>query len=108
MSKREKRNGETGEQAATEEPYASRTERTRATQAVNKMGLRLAGLSPTLLDQLELPEELREAIDVCQKLKVRHRRRQQRMVCQLLRDEDHVAITKRVQALDLKKTGRKT
>ena len=38
MSKREKRDGETGEQAATEEPYASRTERTRAAQAVNKMG----------------------------------------------------------------------
>lgn len=105
MSKRKKWDNEHGQPDAAEQPYVSRTERTRATQVINKMGLQLAGLPPTVLDQLELPEELREAIDLCQRLKVKSRRRQQRLVCQLLREEDHEAIIKRVQALDVLKSG---
>ncbi len=78
----------------------TRTARTLAASAVNKVGLRLAALPPDALDQLELPEELREAIDVCQRLKLRSRARQKRLICKLLRAEDHEAITKRTEALE--------
>ena len=107
MSKRKTWDDEDGEQAAAEPPHTSRAERTRATQAINKMAIRLAGLAPRILDQLSLPEELREAIDFCQSLKIRHRRRQQRVVCQLLRDEDHEAIIQRMLALDASRSNRK-
>ncbi len=83
-----------------ETEYVTRTERARAATAVNKIGLRLVEFSPNDLDQLELPEELREAIDLCQKLKIRHRSRQKRLICQMLRGEDHEAITERVIALE--------
>ena len=78
----------------------TRTARTLAASAVNKVGLRLADLPPEALDQLALPEELREAIDLCQRMKLRGRARQKRLICKLLRAEDHVTITKRTEALE--------
>ncbi len=107
MSKHEKWKDEDDSNDATEKTYASRTERTAATHAVNKMGVRLAGFSPTLLDRLNLPEELREAIDLCQKLNLKSRRRQERTVSQILRNEDHEAIAQRIEALDIKRPGRR-
>lgn len=92
---------------APEPVFASRSERNAATQAVNKMGVRLTTFAPALLDQLELPEELREAIDLCQKLNLKSRRRQERMVCQILRREDHEAISLRVGALDTSRSGKR-
>ena len=86
-----------------ETPYVTRTERTRAATEVNKIGLRLAEFSPEALDELELPEDLRDAIDFCQKLKIRGRSRQKRLICQMLRAEDHAAITKRVEALEARR-----
>jgi ribosomal 50S subunit-associated protein YjgA (DUF615 family) len=88
-----------------ETPYLTRTERTRAATAVNKVGLRLVEFSPDDLDQLELPEDLREAIDVCQKLKIRGRSRQKRLICQILRSEDHGAIAQRVVALEARRNA---
>lgn len=88
------------EENAEESDEVTRTARTRAAAAVNKVGLRLAALPPDALDQLELPGELREAIDICQKLKVRGRARQKRLICKLLRAEDHETITKRTVALE--------
>ena len=85
---------------AEETEDGTRTARTRAATAVNKVGLRLAALPPDALDQLELPQELREAIDRCQKMKLRGRSRQKRLICKLLRAEDHEAITKRTEALE--------
>ena len=93
----------TREEDAEEKPYVSRTELTRAATAVNKIGLRLAEFPPDALDELELPEDLRDAIDICQKLKIRARSRQKRLICQLLRAEDHEAIARRVEALEARR-----
>lgn len=88
------------EQDVEQTRHLTRTARTRAATEVNKVGLRLAELPPDALDQLELPEELRDAIDLCQRMKIRGRSRQKRLICQLLRAEDHEAITQRVEALE--------
>ncbi len=101
MSKRKKQYDDEDEQSAADQPYVSRSDRTRASKAVNKIGLRLAEFPPHILDKLDLPEELREAIDLCQSLNIKSSRRQQRVVCQLLRDEDHETIASRIQALNI-------
>ena len=53
MSKRRKR----AEEDAEERPYITRTERTRAATAVNKVAVRMAKLPPEELDQLALPRK---------------------------------------------------
>ena len=60
-------------------PRPTRTQQTRAATVVNQLGVRLTLLSSADLDRLELPERLREAIDVSQKLKTRSRGRQNRL-----------------------------
>ena len=91
-----------GEDAPSEpeDSRPSRSEQTRAATAVNRLGLRLARLSASELDRLELPERLREEIDVSQRLKPRSQGRQIRLIGQLLRAEDHEAIRARVERLD--------
>jgi ribosome-associated protein len=74
------------------EPRPSRTELTRAAALVTQLGLRLTRLSSADLDRLNLPERLREAIAVNQKIKARSRGRQNRLIGQLLRAEDHPQI----------------
>ena len=81
------------------EPFLTRSQQTRAAAAVNRLGLELTMLSVGDLDRLELPERLREEIDVSQKLKVRSRGRQNRLIGQLLRAEDHEAIRARMESL---------
>lgn len=78
----------------------SRTEQTRVANAVNKLGLRLTRLSLRDLDRLALPERLREEIDVSQQLKPKSRGRQNRLIGQLLRAEDHEAIQQRLELLN--------
>jgi len=104
--------GRPGEEAPADEraPDAderppSRSERTRAATAVNRLGLQLTQLSASDLDRLELPERLRHEIDVSRKLKARSRGRQNRLIGQLLRAEDHEAIRERVEALSLAHRG---
>ena len=99
MSKRRRRE----EEGAEERPYVTRTARTQAASAVNKVALRMTEFPSEALDQLGLPQDLREAIDLCQRLKPRGRSRQRRLICQLLRGEDHEAIRKRVEALEADK-----
>jgi ribosomal 50S subunit-associated protein YjgA (DUF615 family) len=91
-----------GERTAPSEPQArlSRTERTREVKIVNQLGHQLVAYPPSVLDELELPEELRHAIDVCQAMKPRTRGRQRRLVCQILRGEEHEAIRERVESLE--------
>jgi ribosomal 50S subunit-associated protein YjgA (DUF615 family) len=91
-----------GDRAATSERQSriSRTERTREVKIVNQLGLQLVAYPPAVLDQLELPEELRHAIDVCRAMKPRTRGRQRRLVGQILRGEDHEAIRERVESLE--------
>ena len=83
---------------ASGEPRPTRSQQTRAATAVNQLGVRLTTLSSVELDRLELPERLREEIDVCRKLKPRARGRQNRLIGQLLRAEDHDAIRERVES----------
>jgi len=89
-----------GDRAAPSESQArlSRTERTREVKIVNQLGHQLVAYPPSVLDELELPEELRHAIDVCQAMKKRTRGRQRRLVCQILRGEEHEAIRERVES----------
>ena len=81
------------------ESRPSRTEQTRAANAVNKLGLHLTRLSLRDLDRLELPERLREEIELSQRLKPKSRGRQNRLIGQLLRAEDHEAIEQRLESL---------
>jgi ribosome-associated protein len=81
------------------EPRPTRTQQTRAATAVNQLGVRLTTLSSVDLDRLELSERLREEIDVSRKLKPRARGRQNRLIGQLLRAENHEAIRKRLESL---------
>ena len=74
----------------------SRTRRKQEAQAVSQLGLELIALSPSVLDRLDLPVELREAIALCQRLRLRARSRQKRLIAQLLRAEDHEAIRGRI------------
>lgn len=82
----------------------TRTQQTRAATAVNQLGLQLTQLSTGDLDRLELPERLRAEIDVSRRLKPRSRGRQNRLIGQLLRAEDHEMIRQRIESL---KSGRR-
>jgi ribosome-associated protein len=93
-----------GDAPDSEGPRPTRSEQTRAATAVNQLGVQLTTLSSADLDRLDLPERLREEIDVCQKLKPRSRGRQNRLIGQLLRAEDHEAIRERFASL--KRAGR--
>jgi ribosome-associated protein len=87
------------ESSDTAENAPTRSARTRAAAEVNQMGVQISALSPADLDRLDLPERLREAIDVCQRLKPRARGRQNRLIGQLLRAEDHESIRLRLEGL---------
>lgn len=78
------------------DPRPSRAEKTREAKRVNALGIELTRLSADELDRLELPELLREEIAVCQQLKPRGRGRQNRLIGQLLRSEDHEEIRNRM------------
>ena len=90
MSGENDRDGQESEGDSERRP--SRTELTRAAGLVNQLGIQLTRLSSADLDRLSLPERLREEIDVCQRLKPRSRGRQNRLIGQLLRAEDHAEI----------------
>ncbi len=89
-------------EAASEEESLrpSRTELTRAAGAVNRLGLKLTRLSIRDLERLELPDRLREEVELSQTLKPKSRGRQNRLIGQLLRAEDHEAIAERLEALE--------
>ena len=78
----------------------TRTEQTRAAMAVNKLGIQLTSLSTGDLARLDLPERIREEIEVCRNMKPKSRGRQNRLIGQLLRAEDHGAIRERFEDLD--------
>ena len=74
----------------------SRTQMKQEVRQVSQLALDLIALAPPALDALALSPELREAIDVCQGLKIRARSRQKRLIAQILRAEDHEAIRRRM------------
>lgn len=91
-----KQGAESADDSRREGPGLSRTELTREAKRINALGIELTQLRPDELDRLELPEVLREEIAVCQRLKPRGRGRQNRLIGQLLRSEDHAAIQERM------------
>ncbi len=84
----------------------NRSERTRDAAHVNKLGTNLTKLRPVDLDTLDLPEELREAIDICQGLKAQAQSRQRRLVAKVLRSENHEAIREQFEQLQAKRKSR--
>ena len=70
----------------------SRSELKREARRVSQLVLDLIALPSSALDALELNASLREAIDLCQRLKLRAQARQKRLIAQLLRAEDYEAI----------------
>jgi ribosome-associated protein len=82
-----------------DESRPSRTEQTRAATAVNKLGIQLTSLSEEDLRRLELPERVHAEIEICQQLKPKSRGRQNRLIGQLLRAEDHEDIRARLDDL---------
>ncbi len=85
--------------SGSQDQRPTRSEQTRAATAVNQLGIKLTTLSVAELDRLDLPERVREAVDVCQRLKPRARGRQNRLIGQLLRAENDDAIREAVDAL---------
>ena len=85
---------DSGGELESEQPPlpVSRTRMRHEAREVTQLGLQLIALAPGALDQLGLSPELREAIELCQGLKLRARSRQKRLIAQLLRGEDHDAI----------------
>jgi ribosome-associated protein len=82
-----------------EDQRPSRSQRTREVKAVNQLGLKLVALSQLKLDRIELPDDLRDAIEKCRALTKGARVRQKRLVCKMLRSEDHEAIREQVESL---------
>ena len=82
---------------ANERPPASRSERTRDIKVTNQLGLQLVALSQLKLDRIELSEDLRNAIVECRALTKGARARQKRLVCKILRSEDHEAIRRQLE-----------
>jgi ribosomal 50S subunit-associated protein YjgA (DUF615 family) len=76
----------------------SRSQRTRDVKAINRLGLQLVALSPLKLERIDLGEELRNAVEECRTLTKGALVRQKRLVCKLLRDEDHEAIRKQLES----------
>ncbi len=91
-----KAEGKSSPDSRRDDPRPSRTDQTKEAKRVNVLGIELTRLSADELDRLELPELLREEIAVCQRLKPRGRGRQNRLIGQLLRSEDHEAILVRM------------
>ena len=88
------------------EPRPSRSQKSRDSKAVTELALEMIELKGPDLDLLELDDDLRQAIDVCQGLGLRARSRQNRLVAQLLRASDHEAIRVRITKLrSLRVTG---
>lgn len=69
--------------------YISRTQMKKDARAMQKLGEELVGLSPEQLAAIELPEELREAVNEAGKIKAHGaRRRQLQRIGRLMREVD--------------------
>ena len=71
----------------------SRSARKRAAEQLQKLGVRLVGLREAQLDQLELPEELREALREARRLRGQSAlARQHQYIGRLMRELDPAPI----------------
>ncbi|MDG2049130.1 MAG: ribosome biogenesis factor YjgA [Myxococcota bacterium] len=87
------------ENGSGEEPAPlSRTQMRREAQRVHQLVLDLIALPSSGLDAIGLDPSLREAIHLCQGLKLRAQARQKRLIAQLLRAEDYQAIRRTIKS----------
>lgn len=96
------------DQAEAPDLRPSRSQLHRDASQIYELGLELIALGPADLDLLDLPADLREAIDVCRRLDGRARSRQKRLVAQRLRAEEEglEALRERFESLGrLRVTG---
>ena len=81
----------------------SRTARKREAERLQKLGERLAALSPAQLAQIPLPPELYEAVRLAQRIRDRSgRRRQLRLLGKLLRQQDPEPIQEALDRLQMR------
>ncbi|MAJ61866.1 MAG: hypothetical protein CBC48_19245 [bacterium TMED88] len=92
------RSGEADQESGSGEETAplSRTQMRREAQRVQQLVLDLIALPSSGLDALGLDPSVREAIHLCQGLKLRAQARQKRLIAQLLRAEDYEAILRTI------------
>jgi ribosome-associated protein len=77
--------------------YKSRTQKKKEDKALQRLGERLVGLQPRLLENMGLPVELLKEIEFARKIKSHGaRRRQTRHIGALLRDIDVQPIIERL------------
>jgi ribosome-associated protein len=90
--------------AAAPEPRPSKTQLKRQMHELQDLGRELAGLSPVQLGRIDLPERLREQIELARRITAREGlRRQLQYIGRLMRSADAEAIRARLAAV----TGRK-
>ncbi len=83
------------------EEEKSRSQRKREVEALQKLGVRLAKLSPDQLRRFPIPEKLREAVEQLQRAKKNEaRRRQTQYIGALMRSIDPAPIEEAFENLD--------
>jgi ribosome-associated protein len=76
-----------------DENFKSRTQKKNEDRALQKLGEQLLGLSSEQLEDIEMPEELLEAVRAARTIKSHGaKRRQMNYIGALMRDTDHVPI----------------
>lgn len=79
----------------------SKTRRKREAEALQALGERLVELRPSQLERIPLADELREAVQVAQRIRARGgRRRQLQLIGKLMRSADAPAIAQALAGLD--------
>ncbi len=79
----------------------SKTRRKREAEALQTLGERLIGLRPSQLERIPMADELREAVQVAQRIRARGgRRRQLQLIGKLMRAADAPAIAQAIEGLD--------
>ncbi|MBU9845943.1 ribosome biogenesis factor YjgA [Rahnella ecdela] len=68
--------------------WVSKSEIKRDAEALKDLGAEMVDLGKNSLDKLPLDEDLRAAIDLCQKIKKEGRRRQMQLIGKMLRSRD--------------------
>lgn len=93
MAKSKKNMNETADASAISEEAPSKSAKKRESAALQKLGEELAALSPAARAELDLPEELREALDMHDRIRDREgARRQRQYIGRIMRTIDVTPI----------------
>jgi len=83
-----------------DDDFISKTRRKKAMTALQDLGAELVKLSPEQLSRIDMPEDLREAVQAAQRFtKHEARRRQLQYIGRIMRDMDCTPILEQVTAL---------